>query len=410
MSQPAVKEKENQLTATEALQALLANEQTKNLPELRPIQDAIKSNIISLGTDEAFALRDAEGEIRAFRQRLTLSTDAGTLVQPVPGGPYVVSAQGYEVWAEAAGANVIFPDQVLVGAKWQPNPHAVMGDQGRIKVVHARAVAFRFSSKGIPQVADWSTVFDCATYRTIDLLAKANKTPQAFRLLPNGVEPKEEEGTWGKYVFDECMNLWINSAHQEALKWYSQILNREKKAMDFGQTFARRNALKHLSGLQKAPGPVWTISVTCWRPTSGNIVKWDATQYIALQKRVGNLVHAQDEFKAKQIEAQSGKDFIEDEESGYTILETELDPEDQQAEAQIAGADHTTSEGKKSTKDYTAEEHQALQSLAVIESDPEFNPIYKQACQELKVNPAVGHDPETAKKLLEIIGRLGSER
>ena len=66
--------------------------------------------------------------------------------------------------------------------------------------------------------------------------------------------PEKEKGTWARYPFDEATNLWMNTTHDEALKWLAQIINREKKSIDFAQTFAKRNSLKHLSGIQKAPG------------------------------------------------------------------------------------------------------------------------------------------------------------
>lgn len=310
----------------------------EKIKELIPVEDfnalsgIINKDVVSLGEDEAFALKDNEGEIRAFKQRVTLSQKEGTLIQPVKNGPFVISAQGYEVWAEGAGACVIFPKEVLVGGQWQQNPHVERDPNNRrILAVHARAVAFRFSSKGIPQVSDWSTIFDTPSYRMIDLLAKAKSTPQAFRLLPEGKEP-DDDGTWAAYPFDESITLWINTSHDEALKWFSQILNREKKALDFAQTFAKRNALKHLSGLQKAPANVWTIPVLCWRPTSGNIIKWDATQYIKLQDKVGSLIQGTGEDFApnvKRIEAQEGKERVSDEE-GFEGTEKAIDPEDQE--------------------------------------------------------------------------------
>ena len=64
-------------------------------PEAFPVlSGVVRKDIVSLGTDDAFALRDQEGEIRAFKQPLTLSEKSGTLIQPVPGGPFAVSAQG----------------------------------------------------------------------------------------------------------------------------------------------------------------------------------------------------------------------------------------------------------------------------------------------------------------------------
>lgn len=315
-----------EIQALEKVKKLIPDEDYKALAGI------IGKDVVALGENEAFALKDNEGEIRAFKQKVTLSKKEGTLIQPVKGGPFVISAQGYEVWAEAAGACVIFPKEVLVGGNWHPNPHVERdATNRRILAVHARAVAFRFSSKGIPQVSDWSTIFDTPSYRMIDLLAKAKSTPQAFRLLPEGNKPKDE-GTWAAYPFDESITLWINTSHDEALKWFSQILNREKKALDFAQTFAKRNALKHLSGLQKAPDAYWTLSVLCWRPTSGNIIKWDATQYIKLQDKVGSLIQGTGEDFApgvKQIESQAGKERVSDEE-GYEGIEKEIDPEDQE--------------------------------------------------------------------------------
>jgi len=67
--------------------------------ELAEVNNIVSKSIVALGTDEAFALRDSEGEIRAFKQKVRLTAADGTLTQPVPGGPFVVSAQGYEILA-----------------------------------------------------------------------------------------------------------------------------------------------------------------------------------------------------------------------------------------------------------------------------------------------------------------------
>ncbi len=307
---------------------------------------SLNKSVVELGTDHAFALKDNDGEIRAFRQNLQLAAQNGGLIQPLNTGSFVISAQGYDMWADAAGATAIFPKQVIVHGQMCLNPYAERDPKtNRIIAVHARAIAFRFSSKGIPQVSDWSTIFDTQQYRMIDLLAKAKKLPQAFKLLPRGMEPVPQgmepvpqgmaqdngpvDGTWGKYPFDETMNLWVNSSHPEALTWYSQIMNREKKAMDFAQTFAKRNALKHLSGLQKAPSNNWNITVLCWRPTNGNIVKWDATQYSQLQDRVNGVIEGnRQEFQGQQIEmSQGAEDAAEN--NDLAGLEQSVDPEDQ---------------------------------------------------------------------------------
>lgn len=304
---------------------------TERFPaEAAHIQAILKRDVLALGTDKVFALRDEKGEIRAFKQPLRLARVDGTLIQPVANGPFVVSAQGYEVWQEASGACTIFPQQVLVDGSMMSNPYVVRDPANRrILSIYARAVAFRFSSKGIPQVSDWTTIFDVPSYRLIDLLAKAKQTPQAFKLLPADVLPPAQEGaTWASYPFDESTKLWVNTGHPEVLQWYAQIINREKKAIDFAQTFAKRNALKHLSGLQRAPGDTWTIPVICWRPTSGSIVKWDATTYANLERRVSGLISGKAEADVPKIELQRGVERVSEEEGAEGIMQT-IDPEDQ---------------------------------------------------------------------------------
>jgi len=372
-----------------------AMETVKGSPEgdllINYVNDLRSKSVVALGTDEAFALTDGAGEIKAFKQNLQLSANAGTLIQPVYKGPFVISAQGYEVWAETAGASVIFPKEVLVGSEWKPNPFAERDPNNRrILAVHARAVAFRFSSKGIPQVSDWTTIFDTPSYRLIDLLAKAKKKPQAFRLLPTGMEPEKVEGaTWASYPFDESTSLWVNTAHEEALTWFSTILNREKKSMDFAQTFAKRNALKHLSGLQKAPGAEWNIPVLCWRPTNGNIIKWDATQYSNLQQKVGGMIEgggsAFESGDTHQIEMKTGKESVSDE-KGFEGIEAETDPEDQ------ADVINVKPDGQAPVQQQTKELSKAVQQLVVTAK--QFPDEFKEACVFFKITNEHTSNPE----------------
>jgi hypothetical protein len=166
----------------------------------------------------------------------------------------------------------------------------------------------------------------------VDFLAKAKRVPQAFKLLPSAMAPEQLNGeTWASYPFDESLNLWLNSAHDEVITWLSQIINREKKAVDFAQTFAKRNSLKHLSGLQKSPfGPEWSIPVLSWRPTGKNIVKWDSNQYVQLQAQVIDMIEGDGSVfeVTPNAEIKKGKERASDEQ-GFKNLETETDPEDQ---------------------------------------------------------------------------------
>lgn len=378
-------------------------------PEAKAILDYVQKikskNVVALGVDEAFALTDQDGQIKAFKSTLQLSIAEGTLIQPVPGGPAVVSAQGYEVWAERTGTSVIFPKEVLVGTEWRPNPYAERDPKNRrILAVHARAVAFKFSSMGIPQVSDWTTVFDTPSYRMIDLLGKAKKFPQAFKVLPKDMKPGEEEkGTWASYPFDESMDLYINTSHNEVITWLAQILNREKKAMDFAQTFAKRNALKHLSGLQRAPGNQWQLPVLAWRPTGNNVVKWDVTQYSQLQDRVASMIEGDNsgfgDTKVKQLEIKSGIERASDDEN-FEALEASTDPEDQPEIVQAESESEPQPENNQE-RELSREVKQAV-SLS-----GQFPDEFKQAMVELDLVNTLPED-FTDEQAVDVCQRVGS--
>lgn len=384
-------------------------------PESLAILDYVKSvkdkNIAVLGVDEAFVLQDSEGQIKAFKRVLSLSAQDGTLIQPTYNGPFVVSAQGYEVLNEATGTSVIFPKEVLVGGEWKPNPYAERDETNRrILAVHARAVAFKYSSMGIPQISDWTTIFDTPSYRMIDLLAKAKKFPQAFKVLPTKIEPeKAEKETWASYPFDESMNLWINTSHDEVITWLSQILNREKKAMDFAQTFAKRNASKHLHGIQKAPCDNWRFPILAWRPTGNNIVKWDAAQYANLQDRVVGMIEGggADEFTQK-IELQQGAEKTSEDEN-IEGLEAEVDPEDNQETEKKPDEQESQSEEKQETKPVEL----SRDVKQVVYLALKFPEQFSEACKILKINiskPVESYDDETAIKVFQKVNDLIDEQ
>jgi len=424
---------ELQTQAQSALGAVVTNmpQEGKTLSDY--LSALHKKDVVALGVDEAFALTDHAGEIKAFKQRLTLSADNGGLVKPGFGDsfPYVVSAQGYEMWAEASGTCVIFPKSVTVDGVEQANPHVIRDPNNRrILNIYARAVAFRFSSKGIPQVADWTTAYDVPSYRLIDLVAKAKRNPQAFRLLPAEMGKPEGEGTWGKYPFDETMVLWVNSAHEEALKWYGEILNREKKALDLAQTFARRNACKHLSGLQKAPGPKWDLSIICWRPTGGSLIKWDTTTYANVQRRIEGLGEGQNFAALAQgekpvtIDFKRGTDRMDEEEDLVNAEDEEREPEQSPAVAPIdlsAGQNGTYGhepEGEPEpvapSSDVQPDQTPAVElseadqkALANYEATrEEFPDEDAKARRRMSIKPDAAVTPAQARELYKAISRL----
>ena len=358
-------------------------------------------NTLAIGTDKAFIIRDGEDEIQAIKRRVHLSGKDGTLVQPVPGGPHVVSAQGYEVLNDASGVSCILPPKVLVDGQYQQNPYVLRDDQnGRIKAIYCRAICFGFNSTGLPQVSDWTTIFDIPSYRLIDLLSKAKKFPQAFKLLPAEMEPKTEgNATWAKYPFDESTFLWVNTQHDEALQWFASIINREKKAMDYAQTFAKRNASKHFHGLQRAPGQEWDVAVYSWRSTNGNILRWDNRQYKNLQEKVEKLAEGDGKQFALEnqkdgvvIDINKGTEDVEEQE-----LVGEMEPEDAAEEQKAAAAPTPEPQAEPQDKELTEEDSKVMAQLKEIES--EFPDEFRQALKETGLEGKAELTPEDAQEI-----------
>ena len=248
-----------------------------------------KKNVIALGEGEAFALTDAEGRnIKATKRTVRLSAENGGLTQPVYNGPFVISAPGYAMLAHAAGAVVMNAPTVTVDGVAQQNPYVRRGPDGSIIEVHCRAMAFRYNEHGQPMVSDRTTIFDTATYTLADMVGKAKRQKDAFKLLPAGMPAPKPAEEWACYRVDEAVNLWMKITHEEVINFLGQVLNRKKKALEFAQTFAERNALKHLFGLAVVPGQeknhsisVWDVPVVCWAPSDGGFIRFDTSRYAA---------------------------------------------------------------------------------------------------------------------------------
>lgn len=244
-------------------------------------------NTIALGDGEAFVLTDAEGRsIKATKRTVRLSAENGGLVQPGYNYPYVISAPGYAMLAHAAGAVVMNAPTVTVDGIQQQNPYVRRTSDGGIVEVHCRSTAFRYNENGQPMVSDRTTIFDTSTYTLADMVGKAKKQKDAFKLLPSGMPAPNPPEQWACYRLDEAVNLWMKITHEEVIGFLGQVLNRKKKALEFAQTFAQRNALKHLFGLAVVPGQdknhtisVWDVPVVCWTPSDGGLVRFDMAKY-----------------------------------------------------------------------------------------------------------------------------------
>lgn len=379
-------------------QNALAILEQQDTPEAKAIIDYVQmiesKNIAVLGTDEAFVMRDKGGEIKAFKSVITLSQKNGTLVQPVYNGDLVVSAQGYEVMSKAAGVSTVYPKNIIVNGVTQNNPYPVRSggkENGRIIEVHCCAVTFGYSPLGIPQASARTTVFDTPAYRMVDLLAKAKKFPQAFMVLPVDMKPNDlKEGenkaskreTWTHYPYDEAMNLWMNTSHNEVISWLSQIVKREMKSFEFAQTFAARNSQKHYFGIQKVPCDNYQIPVIAWRPTGNNIIKWDSAQYSDLQDRVSVMIDGDknNEFQQK-IELDQGFERVSDEE-GFEVLEAKAEPEDAQESGRQSIAQEENQTENKQDDQPSEPSKNVMQAIYLAKTFPSE---FEEACRICKI-------------------------
>lgn len=295
----------NQGNAPEQCLAVRAQEAFSRMKTACPEDGAVlgrylaaihQKNVIALGDGEAFALTDAEGRgIKATKRTVRLSAENGGLTQPVYKGPFVISAPGYSMLAHTAGAVVMNAPTVIVDGVEQQNPYVRRGPDGTIIEVHCRAMAFRYNENGQPMVSDRTTIFDTATYALADMVGKAKRVKDAFKLLPSAVPAPTPPGEWACYRVDEAVNLWMRITHDEVINFLGQVLNRKKKALEFAQTFAQRNALKHLFGIAVVPGQaaspinVWDVPVVCWAPSDGGLIRFDTSRYATSTKVIEAL-------------------------------------------------------------------------------------------------------------------------
>lgn len=332
-------------------------------------------NVIALDEGEAFVLTDSGGrQIKATKRTVRLSVENAGLVQPVFNGPYVISAPGYGMLARAAGAVVMNAPTVTVDGVIQQNPYVRRGPDGTVLEVHCRSTAFRYNENGQPVVSDRTTVFDTGTYTLSDMVGKAKKHKEAFRLLPAAFPAPEPPEQWACYRVDEAINLWMKITHDEVLTFLGQVLNRKKKALEFAQTFAQRNALKHLFGLSVAPknvGTVWDVPVLCWVPVDGGLIRFDMSKYEVSTKIIEALTAGQ------PVALPEAKDPIVISRGTDEVAGSELNEETDPLENPDCYADAPTMDAPRS----------APAPVAAPSPEPEPEP---EAAPEPEEAPAVG--------------------
>ena len=298
-------------------------------------------DIRTLGDNQLFVIRSADGKAVAVKRRVALSLDNGGLVKvgSKPESPVIISAEGYERLAEAANVIVMNTPTVVIDGKDEMNPYVRRDKNGQIQEIVCRSVAFGYTSTGIPTISDRTSTFSVDLYRLVDLLGKAKYNKVAFRLLPVETVPKHKKDgseTWAKYPFDDSTNLWIDTSHSDAIGWYAQNTNRLKKAMEFAQTFSQRNALKHHPAIarQKSPGnyPTWNVDIIGWLQVEGTF-KWNLGAYGEMMETATAI--ADGKIADTGAEVLKGTDHVENESDAdnlTTIMDTSEVAEDQSFE------------------------------------------------------------------------------
>lgn len=295
---------------------------------------------------EMFAVKTPDGTSVCEKRHLTLHVGEGTLV-PLgnkDNSPVSATAAGYKKVAAAASVNVMNAKSLSVDGKEKQNPYVVRNKMGDVVAVYARAIAFGYTSTGYPAISDRTAIFDLKQYRLVELLAKVKYNPDNFKLLPVETEPevdpeKKPVPTWAKYPFDEFTNIWVNTSHKEAISFYTAFTNKLKKATEYAQTFAARNAIKHhpaIPNIKVQNGQTSVgVEVIGWRPVQGNF-SWNLGAYSDLIENVGDLSmleHDKVSEEPKPI-VNTGSDVVDDE-----TIEVAMDEEDREEDKQSQDSD-----------------------------------------------------------------------
>lgn len=280
-----------------ALTALSQKNPELATPIINFIEGIARRDIRILGGDnELFVIRSPGGKAVATMRRVTLSVEEGSLTS-VPGVGIIPGAPAYKRLAEAANLLVINAPTVIVDGRVEQNPCVRRDVDGHPEEVYCRAIALGHTATGIPCVSDRTVVFDLGTYRMVDLLAKAKRYPQAFRVGPRGCPP--EEAGWVEYRIDGVAAVFVDLSNPEAIDWLRSTQNRVKKAVEFAQTFAQRNATKHHPAIPIVKIPDGKSSVVVpvvgWLQVEGKF-KWNLEQYAqameAAEQCSGNITAA----------------------------------------------------------------------------------------------------------------------
>lgn len=327
-----------------------------------------------LNVNQVAVIRTKDGKIAMFKSSVSLSTADGTLVnvpgmgKKIDGGgwqpTYLVSAMGYAAMASRSGLVVLNAPTVVVDGQVQQNPHIVRDSGGRVMQVYCRSICFGYTAMGQPAASDRTAVFDLGLYRLVDLVGKAKKVPQAFRILP--ADHDRPGPLWARYGIDEATTLWVDTSAQEYIEWQGQMLNRAKKAAEFAQSFAQRNAIKHHPNIRvhTSATPSTAAQVLCWRPVEGTM-RWDMSKYELLIGQAAEITGGRD------VQVTQGSDNLHEDVEMIKAESGAAPDEDDQPEDQGQGSDAPASAGNGAGVDPVVRDVEIMRNIeAMIQTLP----------------------------------------
>lgn len=162
----------------------MATQQAADLVKWRDYSDKVRRhNILALGKDEIFAVRDGQQKLRCVKVPVHLTLEEGHLycVQ----GKWNITADGYVKLNSVAGLTTVQPETIIVDGRERPNPYLEHHPQkpGVLLRVHCRVMTVGRSVTGQPCAVDYRLKFDPTLY-----LLQALKKLQEGKWAPKGKE------------------------------------------------------------------------------------------------------------------------------------------------------------------------------------------------------------------------------
>ena len=221
-------------------------------------------------------------------------------------------------------------------------------------------------------------------------------------------------------------------SHEEVINFLGQVLNRKKKALEFAQTFAQRNALKHLFGISVVPGQigsnsisVWDVPVVCWTPSDGGLIRFDVSRYaasaqiidalaagqpVALPEAGNSLVVSRGSDEVRGADMDEETDPLENperyDEPDRAAMSMTIPVEEMQAtptSEPVTGPSRNESADEAAPSDWTEKERKAWNNLLVARK--EFPSEYAEALAECCLTDAQV-TPGNANEVNSAISRI----